>query len=353
MESGLWALRPTSAFHSFDLETGRSFWFTIKADKTIRERIIDGAKTFDALHPTNLADVEGGFKSSLATHLLHLEWCTEGWRWYVDEKEAGIEKILRRVKSAPVEQSRRTELTNHQVAVFSDEAAPIPGKPLVRTSTLSRVGSKITHTLRQVSWAPNDPGDEGTHPKLRRGNTRVEVKQAIEEHEALAQSLEKMNEVMRLFSLSELQRLTSSVFELQEAKLAMTLNIEVMNGLKETYECLLSSTDCPEVIILECGRNISDFKRRITGLQRMMTVECLRVDTLIDHLSEAKNLFRNTEINRQNAINARISALRVETVTDDMHDIAKKTERDTSSMHVITFFTLVFLPGTFLGHANI
>lgn len=43
------------------------------------------------------------------------------------------------------------------------------------------------------------------------------------------------------------------------------------------------------------------------------------------------------------------SARRMEDVTDSMYHMARQTARDSSSMHVITFFTLVFLPGTFLG----
>lgn len=35
--------------------------------------------------------------------------------------------------------------------------------------------------------------------------------------------------------------------------------------------------------------------------------------------------------------------------TDAMHKIAVKTEQETVSMHVITVFTLIFLPGTFLA----
>lgn len=41
--------------------------------------------------------------------------------------------------------------------------------------------------------------------------------------------------------------------------------------------------------------------------------------------------------------------MKMEAVTDSMHEIAMQTARDSSSMHVITFFTLIFLPGTFLG----
>lgn len=48
-------------------------------------------------------------------------------------------------------------------------------------------------------------------------------------------------------------------------------------------------------------------------------------------------------------MDARNAASRMESMTQNMHEIARNTEKDTSSMHVITFFALVFLPGTFLG----
>lgn len=32
-----------------------------------------------------------------------------------------------------------------------------------------------------------------------------------------------------------------------------------------------------------------------------------------------------------------------------MHEIAVKTKQETLSMHVITIFTLIFLPGTFIA----
>ena len=35
--------------------------------------------------------------------------------------------------------------------------------------------------------------------------------------------------------------------------------------------------------------------------------------------------------------------------TAKMHAIAVRTEQETLSMHVITIFTLVFLPGTFIS----
>jgi hypothetical protein len=43
------------------------------------------------------------------------------------------------------------------------------------------------------------------------------------------------------------------------------------------------------------------------------------------------------------------SAVRMEKVADSMLKIARATARDSASMSVITFVTLVLLPGTFLG----
>jgi hypothetical protein len=44
-----------------------------------------------------------------------------------------------------------------------------------------------------------------------------------------------------------------------------------------------------------------------------------------------------------------MSSDRMETWTAKMHTIAVKTEQETVSMHVITIFTLIFLPGTFIA----
>lgn len=43
------------------------------------------------------------------------------------------------------------------------------------------------------------------------------------------------------------------------------------------------------------------------------------------------------------------STIKMEQVTESMHTIAAKTEKDMALMHVITLVTLVFLPGTLVA----
>jgi len=59
--------------------------------------------------------------------------------------------------------------------------------------------------------------------------------------------------------------------------------------------------------------------------------------------------FRNMESNKLFAQKAQISTQHMETMTQDMHEIAQKTKQETVSMRIITLVTLFFLPGTFIS----
>lgn len=46
---------------------------------------------------------------------------------------------------------------------------------------------------------------------------------------------------------------------------------------------------------------------------------------------------------------SQVSAQKMELLTEQMHDIARKTHQDTVLMRTITVVTLFFLPGTFVS----
>ena len=55
------------------------------------------------------------------------------------------------------------------------------------------------------------------------------------------------------------------------------------------------------------------------------------------------------EANSRLAQKAKLSATRMEEMTQEMHEIARKTKVETVSMRIITLVTLFFLPGTFIS----
>lgn len=59
--------------------------------------------------------------------------------------------------------------------------------------------------------------------------------------------------------------------------------------------------------------------------------------------------YRNMEASKLLARKAQLSADNMETMTRDMHEIARKTKQETVSMRIITLVTLFFLPGTFIS----
>lgn len=75
--------------------------------------------------------------------------------------------------------------------------------------------------------------------------------------------------------------------------------------------------------------------------------DILQYGMILDEQSkEMEKLFAMSSHN--SSVRMEKSSQWMERVTDSMHDIALTTEKDTSSMHVITFLTLIFLPGAFV-----
>jgi hypothetical protein len=59
--------------------------------------------------------------------------------------------------------------------------------------------------------------------------------------------------------------------------------------------------------------------------------------------------FDNVQMNKLSTEKQQISALKMETMTHEMREIASKTEKETVSMRIVTWVTLFFLPGTFVS----
>lgn len=71
---------------------------------------------------------------------------------------------------------------------------------------------------------------------------------------------------------------------------------------------------------------------------------------LLTHL-KSESLIQHTNIQTSKAFQllAQTSTNEMMQWTHRMHEIAIKTKQETLSMHVITIFTLIFLPGTFIA----
>lgn len=98
-----WAIRQSAIYHSFNIETERSVWLVVKANKVLKKRIATLCED-QALYPAECHEDDlRSFDSSLISHLLVCEWASEQWRWYVSYIESQVQDLTRDVLTESVD----------------------------------------------------------------------------------------------------------------------------------------------------------------------------------------------------------------------------------------------------------
>lgn len=145
MEFSKWSIRPTAVYHSFDVETGRSFWLTIKGSDLFHRRILDGRDSMTDWGSTsaNSNEVPANLRSALATHLVYLAWCGEKWRSFIEENEEHITSVSERA---------RTHYEALQEAAVHQELSGSTLRPIDRSYKIG-TWNRIKKSLR-CTWVP-------------------------------------------------------------------------------------------------------------------------------------------------------------------------------------------------------
>lgn len=371
------------------MNNGRAFWLTIKANDELRDRVVDGSQSLESMKAHNLNTLGTSFESCLANHMICLDWCAEGWRSYISNFESQISEIFHKVKSYPLDPAAG-ELDPTQQLARSLSMPPanggefsIPSRQGTRhiqngpTQAYSTFKTKLSNKIRGKEMMISEP------EQVVLDNMRP---QQLETNRERYQTISKRLDMMKTFSFSEFQRLNDVASKLKETRLAMALNVGVLRDLRGYYQAYYDSSTLPSEISDVCSStgSLEQFMQRIKSLEKGLEAECMRAEALVALVQDGITLVRkvayrpiidistgatnnhfqynsilqsyNTEVSRVFALSGHEtsqrmedSAKKMEAVTDSMYDIARQTARDSASMHVITFFTLVFLPGTFLG----
>ncbi|KAL2293259.1 hypothetical protein FJTKL_05208 [Diaporthe vaccinii] len=361
-----WSMRQTAIYHSFDMENGRAMWLAVKANNEIRDRIKEGTEYLEAMRASNSSSPGSSFVACLTTHLIAFDWCTEGWRFHLGDIESDVREILVKVKSTPLEPlGDELNFTPRLIT-----AATMPSLRDREGSMVSRQNTLQAHEGPMQAFNVTKAGItnlckamKGIVPEAEAEKTRetnLPLDAQADQRERISNHLEKL----KGFSLAEFQRLNFFTGKLQEEKLAINLNIGVLRSTREYYRQRYQSAQFPSAI-KDCSESCGSFEhfiQRVTSLEKDLEADTARIEALILLIEDGKRLYDtilqsyNMEINKLftlsgHGISERMedSSMRMEKVTDSMLEIARATARDSASMSVITFVTLVLLPGTFLG----
>jgi hypothetical protein len=225
-----WSIRQTAVYHSLDVVTGNSFWIIVKGDELVRDRIEAALLPSGIL--TQLDDLEiqiTPFATSLATHMVIFDWCSENWRWYI----SFLEEVL-------------SEKTRYYFAV----------------------------TL-QPSQRPNRPaGRPGKSTLHSRFNAVTQL------------PLEDSNK----FSFTNFLEIQNVEDRANEIRLILESNISILTKLQVYYSGVILSEHCPESLISDCKIHIERFQKRLSGTISDLQMQQSRAINLLRLVADRKNM---------------------------------------------------------------
>lgn len=289
-----WAMRQTAIYHSFDMENGRAVWLAVKANNEIRDRIKEGTESLEAMRASNSSSPGSSFVACLATHLIAFDWCTEGWRLHLGDIESDVREILLKVKSTPLEPlGDELNFTPRLI-----NAATMPSLRDREDSMISRQNTLQTHQgpmqafnatkagITKLCKAMNAIVPEAEAEKTRGTNTPLDAQ--ADQRERISNHLEKLRD----FSFAEFQRLNFFTGKLQEAKLAMCLNIGVLRSTREYYQQRYQSAQFPPAIkdFSESNGSFEHFIQGATSLEKDLEADVARTEALILLIEDGKRL---------------------------------------------------------------
>ncbi|KAM0345565.1 hypothetical protein ACHAPU_006218 [Fusarium lateritium] len=255
-----------------------------------------------------------------------LDWCDENWRWYINSMvDEVMDKadIAKTYKIADEEDFREMKKRVTQVGRLGP--VKLPQSPSVDLES----GTCLQNLKKALSFRRTEHDTQSLS----------HIGGAVDELERL-----------KLFSFQELQNLQEVLERIQEALLVLKLNHQVIKQIREHYQALMNQYKIPEMrdIQLSCRNAFLRSSCHSKSIEGSIETRQVQLDSLYLLVQENKALYesilqyKSFQTNKIYAETARSSAY-------NMEIIANKTKQETTSMHVITFVALIFLPATFMA----
>jgi hypothetical protein len=268
-----WSIRQTAAYHSFDVETGRSFWILVKGNEVIKERVQSATSPDQLSRQGSLKEAWRSFASTLETHLILSDWSAENWRWYINYLEGVLQDITSRSLairigknqySTPEEVFQTTTRRTFSTAISEEGFQQRPSPPSQTPSYHQ------THALPGGSPPPPPVLPPGM------GRPSLEKDRKPDEHQD--------------FTFHDLQQVQSIEEKTNEVLLVLDSNVHVMTDLKAYYDSVVVSDEWPEKLVKGCSRDFTRFSKRIASIITELRMHRSRAEILLRLLSERKNL---------------------------------------------------------------
>lgn len=269
-----WSIRQIASYHSFDLEGGQSTWIVVKGDQLMKERLMSATESPNVNDLRRFGTLHECFSSALATHLLLCDWSAENWRWYINFLEEQVQDITRTTVDVAV--SKPLDPIS-AIAPFSMAIQNMfHSKKKWRTFSFGRRSTQREQiTLSPLSAVRAEPVGPPAPPQ--RPPEPIDEK-GEDEHEG--------------FSFGDLQRTQFIEEKANETLLVLKTNINVLAELKDYYNSVMQSEDCPQEMREQCKAGFIRFDSRVGSVQHDLRMQQSRLEALLRLLADRKTLVR-------------------------------------------------------------
>jgi hypothetical protein len=285
-----WEICQAAVYHSFDIETGNSFWVFVKGNKLMKRRI-ESASAKDCRDFPSLRAFESisrAFASALAAQLILCDWCNQEWQWYLNYLEKQSHNATRQSLVILFDKDPRLVIHNHPQVAPSTGASIVTrktpsGRPREQDTTLPPEPPGQVHGQAPLKLnAQPDPRPlPPPPPVLPPGMHGIGPERGDRVDDDVEFSFGKLQIIQHL------EEKASSIPPILEA------NIDILSELKGHYQSILNFEDCPEKLRSDCRRDFVHFEKRIQNIVSDLHRQCSRTQNLQRLLSERKNLVRH------------------------------------------------------------
>ncbi|KAH6613722.1 hypothetical protein B0J18DRAFT_470055 [Chaetomium sp. MPI-SDFR-AT-0129] len=289
--------------------------------------------------------------------------------------------------------SRRSSGFNRHDSIAEEESEgqqpPSPSRDSLPSPTRTDSGRSFSTFMRRVTSGFGN---------VRDGQEQDGLDATTEKHKREDDTLmARLAMLEERFSMTELQNLSWKSREIERSLMALDQTVQVVSQVEEQYRTVIASHAYNTLLdTAQCESEVAAFFRRVHNLQSELAIYRRRMQDLSRSVNEDKNLVRDAissfycvwvyvyfvyqnavlqgqQLTGEDALAATLQQfeslnqytgiqtskafqLVAQTSTEqmmkwtvEMREIAIKTKQETLSMHVITIFTLIFLPGTFIA----
>ncbi|RSL78453.1 hypothetical protein CEP51_008204 [Fusarium floridanum] len=324
-----WLLRQIAAYHSYDLVEGRTLWAVLKGDDTMRDRLESATEESVKKGDSSSHSADDSFAQTLTDHLLIAQWCGENWESYAESLEEEYRSISGVADHAPVDKMAK----DIPIIKQQEKMNSLPGAPL----------------RQQTGGTEKSPGSPSF---IRRISMKVTTGFSTVAQEEPPSRWVKHHKLEDLVQFGKLQSLSCFGKSLGEAISAIAQNRRVLAQIKVYYRELVTSEGFKRHIskstLKLCRQAVSEFVMKVGRLEDDLANYEGNLKTILHGVERTEAMY-NGILQYQSMCTAKYFAESSEKSTEIMKGWTQQMHEKTMSMHVITVFTLIFLPGTFVA----